>query len=467
MRTARSVALGFALLAFGCCDFSVQAETENLRHQQMGLPATGLDQYVAQPDDSFAWEVASRRDTDGGQFFVLQMTSQTWQTEDVSPGVWKHWLKVCVPKNASGSLAMLFISGGSHDAPLPSHPSAELLAIAIETSSIVAELHCVPNQPLEFGDDGVGRYEDDLLAECMRIAVETKDTTRLGQLPMAKAAVRAMDALEEWSTSDADVPELSRFVVSGASKRGWTTWLAAAVDDRVVAIIPIVIDVLNVRPSLKHQLNVYGEWSPALQDYQNRGFQGELSHPKFDKPLELIDPYTYRQRYLIPKLIVNATGDEFFVPDSSQFYFDELPAEKHLTYVPNASHSLEGSNALDSIIAFYSLVLANKERPSLAWNRTENDAWQITCRETPKQVRLWQANNPTDRDFRLATLGPAFKSQELQPGAEGEYLVEWGQLNGSPGWTASFVEAEFDTPSGRPLRLTTPVWVEGVARQGR
>lgn len=467
MKSALRNTIAIALLTGGASVEFARAEPGNLRHQQMGSPATGLDDYVAKPDDSYAWQVVSRRDSADGQFFVIQLTSQTWQTEDVAPGIWKHWLKVCVPKNAIGPLGMLFISGGSHDETPPTQPAAELLAIAKETSSVVAELRCVPNQPLEFGGDGVGRYEDDLLAECMRLAVETKDPSRLGQLPMAKAAVRAMDALQEWSASDAKVPELSRFVVSGASKRGWTTWLAAAVDGRVDAIIPIVIDVLNVRPSLEHQLDVYGEWSPALKDYQDRGFQGELSHPKFDKLLELIDPYTYRQRYRLPKLIVNATGDEFFLPDSSQFYFDDLPDEKHLTYVPNASHSLQGSSALDSIIGFYSLVLADQERPSIEWHPTPQGGWQITCSHTPKRVQLWQANNTENRDFRLATLGPAFKPQELSAGADDAYLVARQRLTGEQGWTASFVEAEFDTPSGRTLRLTTPVWVEEATPPGK
>lgn len=460
------VLLGLTLV-IGSCTAMAKPAADNLRHKQLGLPATGLDEYVAQADDSYAWRVVSDQTSGGVRFTVIELTSQTWQAGDVSPGVWKHWLKVCTPKDATGNLAMLFISGGKHTAPLPTHPTPQLLAVAQETSSVVAELHCVPNQPLEFGGDGIGRSEDDLLAECMQIALDTKDPTRLGQLPMAKSAVRAMDALEEWSASDAEVENLTRFVVSGASKRGWTTWLAAAVDRRVAAIIPIVIDVLNVRPSLQHQLDVYGEWSPALQDYQNRGFQGELSHAKFDKLFELIDPYTYRDRFAMPKLIVNATGDEFFLPDSSQFYFDDLPDEKHLTYVPNANHSLAGSNALDSIIGFYSMILADQDRPAVEWMPTQANGWQVRYNRQPNRVRLWQANNPQDRDFRLATLGAAFKSQDLAPAASGDYVVERRTLNGQDGWTASLVEAEFDTPSGRALRLTTPVWVEGEATGGK
>ena len=33
--------------------------------------------------------------------------------------------------------------------------------------------------------------------------------------------------------------EVSKFVVAGASKRGWTTWTTGAVDPRVVGIEPV------------------------------------------------------------------------------------------------------------------------------------------------------------------------------------------------------------------------------------
>jgi PhoPQ-activated pathogenicity-related protein len=46
--------------------------------------------------------------------------------------------------------------------------------------------------------------------------------------------------------------------VAGASKRGWTTWLTPAVDKRVRAIVPIVLDILNIVPNINHHWQAYG-----------------------------------------------------------------------------------------------------------------------------------------------------------------------------------------------------------------
>lgn len=39
---------------------------------------------------------------------------------------------------------------------------------------------------------------------------------------------------------------IEEFYVGGESKRGWTTWLTAAVDRRVKAAIPVVMDLMGM-----------------------------------------------------------------------------------------------------------------------------------------------------------------------------------------------------------------------------
>src|SRR5262249_44261244 len=139
--------------------------------------------------------------------------------------------------------------------------------------------------------------------------------------------------------------KLDGFVVSGGSKRGWTTWTTAAVDKRVVAIVPCVIDVLNVGASMAHHYGAYGFWAPSVGDYTAMRIMDWAGTPEHAALLKIEDPYNYRSRLTMPKFIINAGGDQFFLPDSSQFYFNDLPGIKYLRYVPNADHSLRGTDA--------------------------------------------------------------------------------------------------------------------------
>ena len=116
----------------------------------------------------------------------------------------------------------------------------------------------------------------------------------------------------------------------------------------MIAIVPAVIDMLNVEPSFVHHYRAYGAWSDAVKDYTEHGIMDWMGTPQFRALMKIEEPYEYRDRLTMPKLMLNASGDQFFLPDSSQFYFDELKGEKHVRYVPNTSHSLEKSDAIET-----------------------------------------------------------------------------------------------------------------------
>ena len=156
----------------------------------------------------------------------------------------------------------------------------------------------------------------------------------------------------------------------------------------------------------------------------------------------------------MPKFIVNAAGDEFFLPDSSQFYFAELKGEKYLRYVPNANHSLRGSDALESVMAFYNAILTNKPRPQFSWTFEGEDTIRVKTQEKPLAVKVWQATNPKGRDFRLETLGPAYQSHPLVASGDGEYVARIDRPE--QGWTAFFVELTFDSGIRSPSSSRPP-----------
>jgi PhoPQ-activated pathogenicity-related protein len=83
---------------------------------------------------------------------------------------------------------------------------------------------------------------------------------------MAKSASSAMTAVTDFAKATF-AHNITSFMVAGGSKRGWTTWLVAAVDPRVVAIAPIVFDMLNFTAGVKHMFRAYGGWTFAFQDY--------------------------------------------------------------------------------------------------------------------------------------------------------------------------------------------------------
>ncbi len=422
---------------------------------------TALDRYVAKPDPTYGWKLVDTIPGQGFTGYVLELTSQSWRSKkDVDRPVWKHWLTIVKPDNAQPGKGLLFIGGGKNTDPAPRTISERLSGFALESNTVIAELGMVPNQPLFFTDSkDKARSEDDLIAYTRVKHFTTKDDEWLVRLAMVKSGTKAMDAVQEFLASDAGGKlKVNQFVVSGGSKRGWTTWLVGAVDKRVIAIMPTVIDALNSEEITKHHYEAYGFFSSALNDYVNHGlFPHKIGTPEYKAVLAIEDPYNYRQRarLKIPKYLVNASGDQFFLPDNSQFYYSQLQGEKYLRYVENAKHNLADSDARESMLAFYLSVLKNQKRPRYSWIKEKDGTLIVKTATPPKEVNLWQATNPKARDFRVDTIGKAYTKTALKAEKSGVYIGRVAKP--ATGSTAFFVELVYDSGGKYPFKFSTEV----------
>ena len=418
---------------------------------------TALDRYVQAPDPNYKFELVRTLPGKGYTAYVLEMTSQSWRSAaEVDRPLWKHWLTIVKPDKVQSATGLLLIGGGSNDGKPPEKIAGTLPDLALATNTVTAELRMVPNQTLTFSDDHVVRTEDSLVAYTWDKFVHGGDETWPLRLPMTKSAVRAMDTITSFCAKLEGGVKVDKFVVSGGSKRGWTTWTTAAVDRRVIAIAPIVIDVLNMEKTMQHHWRAYGFWAPAVANYSETKLFDWLGTPQNAALMKIEDPYSYRDRLTMPKLIMNSTGDQFFLPDSSQFYFADLKGENNLRYVPNADHSLRNSDAGSTLGAFYESIVRGTPRPRFTWT-IGNGTIRVKSLDKPSEVKVWQATNPAARDFRLQTIGPVYTSAPLEAESEGVYVA---RISAPPkGWTAWFMELTFPTGGKYPLKLTTEVKV--------
>ncbi len=385
------------------------------------------------------------------------MTSQTWRTaQEVDKPVWKHFIQIYRPANVKSNIALLWIDGGNNRGNKP-NPNPLMLKIAQDNGVIVAELRQIPSEPLSFLDEtNRPRNEDGIIAYTWEKYLKGGDDQWPLRLPMTKAGVRAMDTVTAYLKSQAGgAIDVNRFIVGGASKRGWTTWTVAAVDPRVVAIAPMVIDLLNIVPNFMHHYRVYGFWAPAIQDYVDSRIPDWFNTKRFQSLMKIEEPFEYRDRLTMPKLLINSAGDDFFVPDSSQFYYSKLKGENHIRYMPNTRHSLEPAGVAQSLSAFVDSIVNQKSRPHLSWKiDRKNGAIAVKTVEQPKEAKLWSITNPKARDFRLTTTGPQWKSEKVSL-VKGRYVARVPKPGS--GYTAFFVELSYENGSPNPHTFTTEV----------
>lgn len=425
--------------------------------------STALDDYVNTPDAAYTYQHFGSLPGTGFTLHVFSMTSQEWRTvHEVDRTLWSHWLAIIVPDTVATETAMMIVDGGRNK-PLPNLSSSAIALagqISTSTQSIVAVISQVPNQALTFPDEPTALTEDSLVAYSWDKAMRTGDASWSVYLPMVKSVVRAMDTVQAVTPVVAQ-KIVSDFVVVGFSKRGAITSLTGAVDQRVKAIAPGVFDFLNMAPQVEHHFSSYGFYSPGLNDYVNYDFVRRVRTPEGQNLLKVNDPYSYRDRLTMPKFLINSTGDYFFPSDSARHYYQDLPDESLIRYVPNTDHPLVDENgnpvnALTSLLSWYGSVLFDVPRPQIKWQK-QGDAVTVTAFPPPSDATLWRATNSNGRDFRKETIGATWLPQPILGSGNGIYQVNLEAP--VAGWNAYYLELVYPGVGGIPQTYGTRVFI--------
>jgi PhoPQ-activated pathogenicity-related protein len=158
-------------------------------------------------------------------------------------------------------------------------------------------------------------------------------------------------------------------ILIGASKRGWTTYLTAAVDKRVAAIVPTVFEMVSMEQQVALARERYGKDSEKIRPYTALGLTDSLKEPRLQQLISWIDPISYFPEYTMPKLVLLGANDPYWVVDSVRKYWDKLPEPKLLRILPNVGHGVLGEDAASEAIAsFVTLIMNNKPLPKASWS---------------------------------------------------------------------------------------------------
>lgn len=416
-------------------------------------PETALRSYIDRDDSSYQWVVKDSAEANGVQRYELLLTSQKWQSF-----TWVHRLTVFIPAQVDFDKGFLFINGGNvrNGAPTAGGTN-DILNIFVskmakENRAVTAVVSQVPNQPLYNG-----LKEDALISKTLHEFKQTNDYTKPLLFPMVKSAVKAMDAVEE--LAKAKKVDVSAFMVSGASKRGWTTWLTAAVDKRVIAIGPMVIDILNMPKSLAYQIETFGEYSEQINDYVELGITEDIDSKSGDALVKMIDPYSYRDSLDMPKLLFMGTNDPYWVVDNVKNYLGDLPGRTLLHYVPNTGHNLAGGlSAFNTLNAFFAATLTGTRYPEVEWNILGGEKSALVKMDVSPEnflgAKVWSASSTT-KDFRKAK----WTSKDVPTSLEGKFSVK--EKLPQTGYGAFYVELIFKGVHDGQYSLSSRVFMTG------
>jgi len=458
--------------------------------------ASPLWDFVHAPNPLYQWVDTGINITAlGWTGHLLNLTSGSWLTaNDSNRHIWTHQMLVVLPTQLNtefNDAAALWITGGGSDNPgVPSAWDEDVLycaSLASSTGTPCTVLYQIPNEYILFSADPLQKQRSEDAAVAFTwvefMVNHPDDPSWILYFPMVRAASKAMDATTEFVASMYPNYNIKRWMAAGASKRGWTTWLLGAVEqERLMGIAPVVMDLLNFKEGTQHMWQTLGNWTFAFADYLDMHVPSYFGTPYVDTLAAVIDPLNYKENLTMSKLVIDATGDEFFQIQDDQYWWGQLPGETLRMMVDNAEHSM-ATGALyliTGVEAWYWGLLTGTPRPTFDWtiDPTDGAITITTSGVQPDQVVLRFATTLDGyrRDFRLVSGDtpanpckyikvPLFGSACLRPliwvgesvAATGPNTYRLTQPLPPVGWRAFLAELYYPGPPGSntTYQLTT------------
>lgn len=360
---------------------------------------------------------------------ICHLKAHIWQGH-----TWEHEIKIYRPLVESISDAC-YVEITGDNAGLADDTYGQALADALRMP--VATVFQVPNQPLW------DMREDDLIAHTFEKFVETGDGEWPLLVPMVRSAICALDTLDAWFEGN-----FKKYIVGGASKRGWTSWLLAqAGDDRVAGIVPVVFDNLGISVQMQHQQELWAEQSPMLDDYTRRKLHEISDTDRGRELVEMVDPWTGLADQKIPALVITGSNDPYWTVDATRHYYSSLPKGSGLLVVPNMGHSTgEWDFRFSTVAAFCAACLGKGKFPEVHFDIVEGERGvEFSCNSEvdPNAIRIWGATSENywfaDSEFFVDIL-PETNVRIRKQREQNQAL---------------FLEVEFAGSHG-PVRLTSP-----------
>lgn len=393
-------------------------------------PTTPLDNYLKAPS-GYTFKVISQTP----QLTKIALTSQLWH------GVkWQHEIRIYQPKK------LLFPGRAVMQLTTRTFPWDDITGrlAADNIGAPFVSLYDVPNQPL------FGRTEDGLFGLSLQKMFESRDPTWSLAFPMVKSATRAMDAVQSWSKSQKK--PLDQFVMIGFSKRALAAWLGAT-DKRVMGLVSIGYNNLNVEKQAPNQLKQWGEYSPLLRAYTRGGLIEQVYSPPGQKLMATWDPYWFLDRLNKPKFLIDATNNGYWTLDALDLYADHLRGPTQLLYVANAGHFMEGAipSVFGSVASWSRSILANETLPSPRLFKS-GGRWRFEARGA-QSAQLFSAFSAA-KDFRQSDFTPVAMRRE----ADGTFSAPISAHPSGKPIAAVFAEATWKG-AALPLKLSSRVLI--------